>query len=153
MVVWVLLSDMWDNSISLFKAVFVLIWPQFGEDLALLSSKWRFFGLMTSKKAFILGLGELSHVSDRSTGRGAGPPHLGDGVAALTSGSASELVAGVLPFRTPAWLAASRDARVSRCTRALEAAVPTADPSHGGWANEAAVDHAVPPEVLLASAP
>src|SRR5215471_14910421 len=48
-----------ENSISLFMAVFVLIWPQFGEELALLSSNWRLFWPVTGQKSLQFGAGRI----------------------------------------------------------------------------------------------
>jgi len=57
----VLLLDMVDNSTRLFIAVIVFIWPQFGKELALISSKWRLFWLVTSQKSLHFGAGRIIH--------------------------------------------------------------------------------------------
>jgi len=50
-----------ENSISLFVAVFVRIWPQFGKELAPVSSKWRLFCLVTSQHLLRLGAWRILH--------------------------------------------------------------------------------------------
>jgi hypothetical protein len=57
----VLPLDMVDNSISLFVAVFVRIWPQFGKELAPVSPKWRLFCLVTSQHLLRLGAWRIIH--------------------------------------------------------------------------------------------
>src|SRR5215471_20125964 len=57
----VLPLDMVDNLISLFVAVFVRIWPQFGKELAPVSSKWRLFCLVTSQHPLRLGAWRFIH--------------------------------------------------------------------------------------------
>ena len=57
----VLPLDMVENSSSLFVAVFVRIWPQFGKELAPVSSKWRLFCLVTSQRLLRLAAWRIIH--------------------------------------------------------------------------------------------
>ena len=78
---------------------------------------------------------------------------MGNGLATPTSGGPSSLVARVLSFRAAPRLTARSDSRASECDRARETPIPETHPSHGSRADDAPLDHAIPPLLPLAAAP
>jgi hypothetical protein len=85
--------------------------------------------------------------------RSASAPHVGDSLATPAFGSSFILVACVLSFRTAARLAVRGGSRASGRDPAEKTKVPAMHTSHGGWANDAPLDHPAPSRLPSATAP
>jgi hypothetical protein len=98
------------------------------------------------------GVHRASEPDHPAWGGGVGAPYLGDGVASSAFGSTPTMVARLLSFCEAAWVA-RRGARTRGQDLVGETEVSATHASHGGWADDAPLDHWTSPKLPFATAP